>query len=205
MAFPSGSCWPQGSSCWGFFFLFLSWKQVKGSTEAALEPGGEMTWGTGWGQRPPRGGFGELPGAEGDLPALVHHPPSSCWMGGWQRSGGHPQPPPHQGDPGFALCFPFGTEAPGRAGGRAPSTIPTHTARQEGKRKMPTEGAEGSAPRFSVPHREEFFPISQLISHLHHHKPSGVSAHLALGAIPKPLIPADAPSPSVWVLCPDGK
>lgn len=85
----------------------------------------------------------------------------------------------------------------------APSPPTRQDRRENGK--MPTGGTEGSTPRFSVPHREEFFPISQLISHLHHHKPSGVSAHLTLGAIPKPLIPVDAPSPSVWVLCPDGK
>lgn len=44
MAFLFGSCC---SSCWDFFFHFLSWKMVKDSTEAALEPGGEITWSTG--------------------------------------------------------------------------------------------------------------------------------------------------------------
>lgn len=42
------------------------------------------------GQRPPRGGFDELPGAECDLPALEHHPPSSHCLGAG-RGAGDPQ------------------------------------------------------------------------------------------------------------------
>lgn len=35
------SIWPQGSSCWGFSFLFLSWKLVKDSTEPGWSPVGK--------------------------------------------------------------------------------------------------------------------------------------------------------------------